>query len=88
MSANSSMSADQLKAILAAQAAAAAADAGADDKTKGRQKAAREWVAHYIAVKNLRTDLIESGLDEGTFTAEIAAEKLVELWTAKSQGAI
>jgi hypothetical protein len=88
MADSTTMSADQLKAILAAQAAAAAADAGADDKTKGRQKAAREWVAHYIAVKNLRTDLIESGLDPELFTAELGAEKLVELWTAKSKGAI
>lgn len=55
------------------------------DKQKGRERAAQQWVAHYLAVDDLITELVQEGhVDPGKLNQTSIEKLLVESWELKA----
>ncbi len=74
-----------LKALLAKEAKAAAEDSDSAKTEAGRLRAAKEWVSHFVYIKNFRQELIDAGLKPEEFTQDKAVEMLIAKWNESAE---
>ncbi len=81
---NSAPTAEDMRLLLATQAAAAASDEGDGKADYYRKKKAKEFAQAYVFVKDFRAELLEAEPDL-TITEALLSNKLYELWAAKAE---
>ena len=72
-----------LKELLQKEADLAVSEESDKKSDYYRKKLAKEWIQHYVAVKNMREEFKKNHPDT-LFTQEIATELLYEEWTGKA----
>jgi len=76
---------DQLEAL---KAVTNTGNENASETDKNRERAAGQWISHYMAVNTVKKTFIESGGQPEEFTKELAQKLLLADWETKRSIAI
>ena len=79
------MTSEELKALLAKESAINAAEVESDKSNAARERAAKDWIQHFVYITKFKQELLDGGLKPEEFTAAYAQKALVAKWNSSAE---